>query len=181
MYRDPEAWNLLMDKLTAAMISYLRAQIQAGVDAVQLFDSWIGCLSPQDYEQYVLPHSRRIFKELENTKVPRIHFGTGTSNLLEDMKQAGGDVFGVDWRIPIDLAWQRLGHDVAIQGNLDPAVLLADVNLIKSRAADIVRRVGGTPGHIFNLGHGMSPDTPPENVIKLAKFVHSSTQKSFRD
>jgi uroporphyrinogen decarboxylase len=176
MYRDPETWNLLLDKLATAMIRYLRAQIRAGVDAVQLFDSWVGCLDTQDYEQYVLPHSRRIFKALESAGVPRIHFGTGTSELLGSMKQAGGDVFGVDWRIPIDVAWQRLGHDVAIQGNLDPAVLLAGSDLIRSRAAEILRRVDSTPGHIFNLGHGMLPETNPQNVVDLVKFVHSATQ-----
>jgi uroporphyrinogen decarboxylase len=177
MYRDHETWDLLLDKLATAMIRYLRAQIQAGVDAVQLFDSWIGCLNSQDYEQYVLPHSRRIIRELESTAVPKIHFGTGTSDLLESMKQAGGDVFGVDWRIPIDVAWQRLGHDVAIQGNLDPAVLLADSNFIKSRAADILTRAGSTPGHIFNLGHGMLPATNPQSVIDLVQFVHDATWK----
>jgi len=181
MYRDPEAWNLLMEKLALAMTSYLRAQIRAGADAVQLFDSWIGCLNSQDYDQYVLPYSRRIFNELEDTKVPRIHFGTGTSSLLKSMRQAGGDVFGVDWRIPIDIAWERVGHDVAIQGNLDPAVLLADFSFVESRAADILRRVNRAPGHIFNLGHGMLPDTHPGNVIKLVKYVHGLTQKQIRE
>jgi uroporphyrinogen decarboxylase len=179
MYREPKAWELLMEKLTDAMVSYLRAQIQAGVDAVQLFDSWVGCLNSRDYEQYVLPHSRRIFKALENTGVPKIHFGTGTSDLLESMKQAGGDVIGVDWRIPIDIAWQRLGHEVAIQGNLDPAVLLADSDLIKSRAEDILKRVGSSPGHIFNLGHGMLPDINPQNVIDLVGFVHGAAQSAW--
>lgn len=177
MYREPKAWDLLMEKLTDAMTSYLQAQIQAGVDAVQLFDSWIGCLNSQDYDQYVLPHSRRIFRALESTAVPKIHFGTGTSDLLESMKRAGGDVIGVDWRIPIDVAWQRLGHDMAIQGNLDPAVLLADSDLVKSRAENILKRVGSTPGHIFNLGHGMLPDTNPQSVIDLVEFVHGATQK----
>ena len=177
MYRDPETWDLLMKKLASAMTSYLEAQIDAGADAVQLFDSWVGCLNSQDYDQYVLPYSRMIFKELEKTNVPLIHFGTGTSNLLENMKQAGGDVFGVDWRIPIDLAWQRLGHDVAIQGNLDPTVLLANFNLIQSRAADILKRANEMPGHIFNLGHGMLPETQPANVIELVKYVHDSTRK----
>ncbi len=176
MYRDPKTWRTLMDKLTAAMANYLRAQIRAGVDAIQLFDSWVGCLSPQDYREYVLPYSQRIFRELENAGVPRIHFGTGTSSLLEEMKEAGGDVFGVDWRIPIDLAWQRLGHEVSIQGNLDPAILLADVELIKSHAADILARTSGRPGHIFNLGHGMLPEIPPEHVIELVKFVHNTKQ-----
>ena len=176
MYRDPKTWRTLMDKLTAAMANYLRAQIRAGVDAIQVFDSWVGCLSPQDYREYVLPYSQRIFNELENAGVPRIHFGTGTSSLLEEMREAGGDVFGVDWRIPIDLAWQRLGHEVSIQGNLDPAILLADIELIKSHAADILARTSGRQGHIFNLGHGMLPETPPDHVIELVKFVHNIKQ-----
>ena len=129
MYRDPETWRTLMEKLATAMTVYLRSQVSSGVDAVQLFDSWIGCLSPQDYREYALPYSKRIFQDLEDTGVPRIHFGTGTSTLLEGMKEAGGDVFGVDWRIPIDQAWERLGPKVAIQGNLDPAALLSDISL----------------------------------------------------
>jgi len=173
MYRDQEAWNTLLEKLATAMSKYLQAQITAGVDAVQLFDSWVGCLSPQDYNQYVLPYSKRIFQDLDSQGVPRIHFGTGTSNLLGEMRQAGGDVFGVDWRIPIDIAWERLGHDVAIQGNLDPTVLLADADLVKSHAEDILTRIKGAPGHIFNLGHGMLPDTSPEVAVGLVKFVHS--------
>ena len=172
MYRDPETWRILMQKLATAMAAFLRAQIRSGVDAVQLFDSWIGCLSPQDYREYVLPYSRRVFKDLEATGVPRIHFGTGASTLLECMKEAGGDVFGVDWRIPIDQAWERLGHDVAIQGNLDPAALLADTSFIKSRAKDILIRTKGALGHIFNLGHGILPETPVQNAVELVKFVH---------
>ena len=172
MYRDPETWRVLMEKLATAMAVYLRAQIRSGVDAVQLFDSWIGCLSPQDYAEYALPYSKRIFQDLEDTGVPRIHFGTGTSTLLEGMKEAGGDAFSVDWRIPIDQAWQRLGQDVAIQGNLDPTALLADTRLLKSRAKDILIRTRGTPGHIFNLGHGILPETPVHNAVELVKFVH---------
>jgi uroporphyrinogen decarboxylase len=160
------------------MSLYLQAQIRAGVDAVQLFDSWVGCLSPQDYREYVLPYSRRIMKDLEGTGVPRIHFGTGTSNFLGEMKEAGGDVFSIDWRIPIDVAWQRLGADVAIQGNLDPTVLMADQSLIESQAATILKRVGGRPGHIFNLGHGMLPEVPTEKVVELVKFVHESTKRT---
>lgn len=178
MYRDPKTWHALMNELATAMANYLRAQVKAGVDVVQLFDSWVGCLSPHDYHQYVLPHSRRIFKELEGIGVPRIHFGTGTSNLLEEMKQAGGDVFGVDWRIPIDVAWGRLGSGVGIQGNLDPAVLLGTSELIKSQAREILMRTKGRVGHIFNLGHGMLPETSPQKVIGLVNFVHDSTQSS---
>ena len=178
MYRDPKTWQLLMDALSTGMSLYLQAQIRAGVDAVQLFDSWVGCLSPQDYREYVLPYSRRIMKDLEGTGVPRIHFGTGTSNFLGEMKEAGGDVFSIDWRIPIDVAWQRLGADVAIQGNLDPTVLMADQTLIESQAATILKRVGGRPGHIFNLGHGMLPEVPTEKVVELVKFVHESTKRT---
>jgi uroporphyrinogen decarboxylase len=178
MYNDSKTWELLMDKLAAAMTNYLRAQIQAGVDAIQLFDSWIGFLSPQDYRRYVLSYSQRIFKKLEGSGIPRIHFARGASNLLEEMKLAGGDVFSVDWTIPIDVAWQRLGHDVGIQGNLDPAVLLADIDLIKSEAADILKRVGRRVGHVFNLGHGILPQTSPEKVKELVKFVHGFNGES---
>jgi uroporphyrinogen decarboxylase len=178
MYRDPKTWQLLMSKLSTGMSHYLQAQIRAGVDAIQLFDSWVGCLSPQDYKEYVLPYSQRIMNDIEATGVPRIHFGTGTSNFLEEMKEAGGDVFSVDWRIPIDVAWQRLGGDVAIQGNLDPAVLTADQILIKSQTAAILKRVGDRAGHIFNLGHGMLPETPTEKIVQLVKYVHESTKRT---
>jgi uroporphyrinogen decarboxylase len=178
MYRDPQTWNVLMRKLAESMTKYLQAQIDAGVDAIQVFDSWVGCLSPQDYRAYALPYSQRILKSLERSGVPRIHFGTGTSNFLEEMKSAGGDVFSVDWRIPIDTAWRRLGDDVAVQGNLDPAAILADTELLKSFAADILRRVGGRRGHIFNLGHGMLPGAPAERVAELVRFIHETTQLS---
>jgi len=177
MYRDPETWRTLMDKLTTVTTSYLTSQIHAGVDAIQVFDSWVGCLSPQDYREYVLPYSKRVFIDLENAGVPRIHFGTGTSNLLAEMKEAGGDVFGVDWRIPVDEAWQRLGYDVSVQGNLDPAVLLGDIALIKSHAADILRRASGRTGHIFNLGRGMLPSVQVEKVVELVRFVHNFAQE----
>lgn len=176
MYREPKAWHVLMDKLATAMSGYLRAQVEAGVDVVQLFDSWAGCLSPQDYRQYVFPYSQRIFKNLEATGVPRIHFGTGTATLLEEMKRAGGDVFGVDWRIPIDVAWERLGYDVGIQGNLDPTVLLGDFELAKSQTTEILERIKRRPGHIFNLGHGMLPDTSPDMAARIVKFVHDATR-----
>jgi len=178
MYRDPKTWHALMEKLSDSMAAYLLAQVKAGVELVQLFDSWVGCLSPQDYHNYVLPYSQRIFKRLEDTGVPRIHFGTGTANLLEEMKIAGGDVFGIDWRIPIDIAWERLGYDVAIQGNLDPATLLGTMELVKSASADILRRVAGREGHIFNLGHGMPPEASTENVAELVNFVHDATSTS---
>lgn len=175
MYKNPETWHLLMDKLSTSMGTYLRAQAGAGVDAVQLFDSWVGCLSPTDYHTYVLPYSQKVFSYLRGRAIPCIHFGTGTATILEEMRQAGGDVFSIDWRIPIDVAWRKLGYDVAIQGNLDPTVLLADTDLIKSRAADILTRVGNRSGHIFNLGHGILPETPQENVRQLVEFVHEYT------
>ena len=174
MYQDPSAWDSLLEKLATAMSLYLQAQIHAGVDAVQLFDSWVGCLSPTDYHRYVLPHSHQIFESLKDSGIPRIHFGTGTSTLLEEMKQAGGDVFSIDWRIPIDQAWQRLGESVAVQGNLDPAVLLANTKIIEAHATEILKRTSHRLGHIFNLGHGMLPDTPTENVIELVRFIHNT-------
>jgi uroporphyrinogen decarboxylase len=180
MYRDPKTWHALMEKLANSMAAYLLAQVDAGVDAIQVFDSWVGCLNPQDYRTYVLPYSQRIFQKLEASGVPRIHFGTGTSNFLEEMKLAGGDVFSVDWRIPIDEAWRRLGYDVAVQGNLDPAAMLADIELLKSFAADVLRRANGRCGHIFNLGHGMLPETSAETAAQLVKFVHKTTQTNLR-
>ena len=178
MYRDPKTWHVLMEKLADGMAAYLLAQIDAGVELVQVFDSWVGCLSPHDYRNYVLPYSQRLFKRLEASGVPRIHFGTGTSNFLEEMKMAGGDVISVDWRIPIDVAWSRLGPDISIQGNLDPAALLADFDLVKSFTTDILQRVNGRRGHIFNLGHGMLPGASAESVAALVRFVHESTRES---
>ena len=175
MYTNPATWHLLMDKLSTSMGAYLRAQANAGVDAVQLFDSWVGCLGPTDYHTYVLPYSQKVFSYLNGREIPCIHFGTGTATILEEMRQAGGDVFSIDWRIPIDVAWRKLGYEVAIQGNLDPAVLLTESDLIRSRAADILMRVGNRSGHIFNLGHGILPETPQENVRQLVAFVHEHT------
>lgn len=174
MYGQPAVWARLLTKLSEMVAEYLQAQIRAGVDAVQLFDSWSGCLSPSDYEEFVLPYSRTIFDKLEGKGVPRIHFGVGTAGILKMMRRAGGDVFGVDWRIPIDEAWALLG-DVAIQGNLDPATLLGNPGLIESRAKEVLVRIGGRPGHVFNLGHGVLPQTQPENLRNLVGFVHSST------
>lgn len=176
MYGQPAVWARLLTKLSEMVAEYLQAQIRAGVDAVQLFDSWSGCLSPSDYEEFVLPYSRTIFDKLEGKGVPRIHFGVGTAGILKMMRRAGGDVFGVDWRIPIDEAWALLG-DVAIQGNLDPATLLGNPGLIESRAKEVLVRIGGRPGHVFNLGHGVLPQTQPENLRNLVGFVHSSTTR----
>jgi uroporphyrinogen decarboxylase len=176
MYGHPAAWHRLCDKLSAVVADYLSAQIDAGVDAVQLFDSWVGALSPADYREFALPHTRCIFQAI-GTRVPTIHFGTGTAMLLEDIRDAGGDVIGVDWRIPLDAAWQRIGFDHAVQGNLDPTVLLGPSHRMLGQTDDILARAGGRPGHIFNLGHGILPSTPVEHVQMLAQYVHSSSRR----
>jgi uroporphyrinogen decarboxylase len=177
MYREPEAWHRLMDKLARVVTGYLRQQIQAGAQAVQLFDSWVGCLSPGDYAEYVLPHVQLIFEGLQRERVPLIYFGTGTAMLLPLMHKAGANVLGVDWRVQIDDAWATIGHDVAIQGNLDPVVLFAPQHEIERRVEDILRRVQGRPGHIFNLGHGILPNTPVENVAAAVELVHKLSQQ----
>jgi uroporphyrinogen decarboxylase len=168
-----------MEKLSEVLILYLNAQIRSGVQAVQIFDSWVGCLSPTDYGRYVMPHSKRVIDGVDRT-VPLIHFGTATSTLLEGMKKAGGDVIGVDWRVDLGEAWSRIGYDAAIQGNLDPVVLLSSIDVIKEEAKRILDRAGNRPGHIFNLGHGILPDTPVENVVALVDMVHelSSSRKA---
>jgi len=176
MHQNPQAWDRLMEKLSEVLIRYLNAQIRSGVQAVQLFDSWVGCLSPTDYERYVLPHSKRVIDGVDRT-VPLIHFGTTTSTLLEGMKKAGGDVIGVDWRVDLGEAWSRIGYDVAIQGNLDPVVLLSSIDVIKEEAKRILDRAGNRPGHIFNLGHGILPDTPVENVVALVDMVHEYSSR----
>ncbi len=177
MYREPEAWHKLMDKLARVVTGYLRRQIRAGAQAVQLFDSWVGCLSAGDYAEYVLPHVQLIFEGLKHENVPTIHFGTGTAGLLKLMKEAGGTVIGVDWRVHLDEAWATVGHDVAVQGNLDPVVLFAPLHEIERRVEDILRRAAGRSGHIFNLGHGILPNTPVENVAAAAEFVHKLSQR----
>ncbi|MDE3087791.1 MAG: uroporphyrinogen decarboxylase [Chloroflexota bacterium] len=171
MHCDPAAWHTLMDKLAQTIAAYLLAQIRAGAQAVQLFDSWIGALSPRDYREYVLPHSKKIFDAIAPTGLPRIHFGTGTATLLELMRDAGGDVIGVDWRVPLGQAWQRLG-DIALQGNLDPAVMLTSPDIIERHACEILAQAKDRCGHIFNLGHGVLPNTPIENVDRLVEVVH---------
>jgi uroporphyrinogen decarboxylase len=172
MYSAPEVWHALMEKLSCVLSEYLVAQIRAGAQAVQVFDSWVGALSPQDYENFVLPYSRRVLSAASAENVPVIHFGTNTTTLLLLMKRAGGDVIGLDWRIPLDDGWARLGHDVAVQGNLDPALLFAPLPEIKKRVHDVLRRAGGRPGHIFNLGHGILQHTPVENVKAVVDLVH---------
>jgi uroporphyrinogen decarboxylase len=172
MYRNQAAWDLLMGKLTETIVAYLKSQVEAGAQAVQLFDSWIGCLSPLDYRRYVLPYSKKIFQALRDAEIPSIHFGTGTAGLLPLMAEAGGDVVGVDWRISLDEAWQAIGTGAGIQGNLDPVALMAPPPLLREKASDIMDRAGNRPGHIFNLGHGILPTTPEDSVKALADFVH---------
>ena len=176
MYDQPDLWKLLLSKLSQIVATYLHAQIRVGVDAVMLFDSWSGCLSPADYRDFVLPYNQKILADLSGNNVPRILFGVGTAGILDEMRKTESDVFGVDWRLPIDNAWRVLG-ETAIQGNLDPATLLASDSLIEERTKDILGRVRGKPGHIFNLGHGVLPETKPEKAKRLVQFVHDSTKK----
>jgi uroporphyrinogen decarboxylase len=177
MYGHPDDWHRLCEAFAAVVADYLTAQIDAGVDAVQVFDSWVGTLSPADYREFALPHTQRIFSAISG-RVPTIHFGTGTATMLEELREAGGDVIGVDWRIPIDEAWRRIGDDRAVQGNLDPTVLLGPPQRMFSQTDDILARVGGRPGHIFNLGHGILPSTPVEHVQMLAQYVHSAARRT---
>ncbi len=177
MYGEPKAWHQLMDKFARVITGYLRRQIKAGAQAIQLFDSWVGCLSVGDYVEYVQPHVQLIFEGLKREGVPMIHFGTGTSAMLRQIRQAGGDVIGVDWRINLDEAWATVGHDVAVQGNLDPLALFAPLHEIERRVEDILRRAGGRPGHIFNLGHGILPTTPIEHVAATIDMVHKLSQR----
>lgn len=174
MFAAPAFWRGLMDRLADATLAYLRAQVRAGAEAVMLFDSWVGGLAPWDYEEFVLPYSRRVLEGLADLGVPRIHFGTGTATLLPLLAAAGADVVGVDWRIGLDQAWAAVGWDRAVQGNLDPTVLLGPWELVERRAADVLRRAGGRPGHVFNLGHGLLPDTPLDTVRRLVEFVHEA-------
>jgi uroporphyrinogen decarboxylase len=171
MYNDSGAWHAMMQTIAASLVKYLNAQIAAGAQAVQLFDSWVGCLSPDDYREFVLPHTRAVIQGV-TPGVPVIHFGTGTATLLELMREAGGDVIGLDWRVRLDEGWQRVGHDVAVMGNLDPVTLFATQDVLKAQAGKILDQAGKRPGHIFNLGHGILPETPVENVIALVEMVH---------
>jgi uroporphyrinogen decarboxylase len=177
MYREPAAWRELMERLARSITRYLNSQIAAGAQAVQLFDSWVGCLSPADYRQFVLPYVRTIAAGLA-PGVPLIHFGTGNPALLPLMAEAGGDVIGVDWRIDVGDAWRTVGYDRALQGNLDPAVLLGDRAAIVAQAGAVLSAAAHRPGHIFNLGHGVLQQTPVDNVRALVDFVHESTQTS---
>ncbi|MBI1294053.1 uroporphyrinogen decarboxylase [bacterium] len=178
MYNDPDAWHMLMDKLATVVGEYMRAQAHAGAQVLQLFDSWVGSLSPTDYREFVLPYSRRAIEMAQETGVPIIHFGTDTAGILHLIKETGGDVIGVDWRIDLDVAWQGLGDDVAVQGNLDPVTLFAPWPELQKRAQIVLDQVGGRPGHIFNLGHGILPQTPVDNVKRLVDFVHEYSSRS---
>jgi uroporphyrinogen decarboxylase len=171
MYRDAGAWRALMERLARTLAKYINGQIDAGVQAVQIFDTWVGCLGPADYRDYVQPYTRMMLQAVK-PEVPIIHFGTGTAMLLEAMRDAGGDIMGVDSHVELDEAWQRLGDGVAIQGNLDPIVLYGEQDFIRMRVKRILNQAAYRTGHIFNLGHGLLPDTPYENVVALVKMVH---------
>jgi uroporphyrinogen decarboxylase len=178
MYSAPEVFHALMEKLSVVLSDYLVAQIRAGAQAVQVFDSWVGTLSPQDYELFVLPYSQKVLEAAKSENVPVIHFGTNTTTLLHLMKRAGGDVIGLDWRVPLEDGWALLGQDIAVQGNLDPALLFAPLPEIKTRVHDILRRAEGRPGHIFNLGHGILQNTPVDNVKSVVDMVHEYSVQS---
>jgi uroporphyrinogen decarboxylase len=172
MYSHPQTWHALMEKLSGVLSDYLVAQIRAGAQAVQIFDSWVGVLNPSDYQNFVLPYSQKVLTAAKNAGVPVIHFGTNTTTLLPLMKRAGGDVIGLDWRIPLDNGWSLLGDDVAVQGNLDPIALFAPLPELKARVHDVLRRANGRPGHIFNLGHGILQHTPVDHVKAVVEMVH---------
>ncbi len=172
MYEAPQVWHGLMGKLAEVVVRYLKAQIAAGAQAVQVFDSWVGCLAPDDYQQFVLPHSKYVMEGLKSEGVPVIHFANNGATLLDMVKQAGGDVIGLDWRLDLGEAWERLGYDVAVQGNLDPFALFAPHAVIETKVKHILAKAGKRPGHIFNLGHGINKETPVENVRCLVEAVH---------
>ena len=175
MYAEPDAWNALMAKLAEVVRRYLHAQIAAGAECVQLFDSWVGQLSPADYREYVQPHVAHVLGGI--TEVPVIHFGTGTHSLLELQRDAGGDVIGLDWRTPLEDGWKRVGYDRAVQGNLDPTVLFAPLDVVKKHAKRVLDAAGGRAGHVFNLGHGILPETPVDTVKALVDYVHEASAR----
>jgi uroporphyrinogen decarboxylase len=175
MYEDAAAWHRLASLLAEVVADYLRAQVEAGAQALQLFDSWVGALDEADYREYALPYVRRIFDALADLDVPMIHFGTGTGHLLRAQREAGGSVIGVDWRTPLDEARRQLGEGVALQGNLDPTLLFAPRQRLLERVDDVLRRAGGRPGHVFNLGHGILPGTPLDAVAAVVDHVHATS------
>ncbi len=176
MHSSPAVWTSLMETLSKSLVAYVNAQIEAGAQAIQLFDSWVGCLSPADYKTYVLPHTQYVMRHL-TPGTPVIHFGTGNAALLDLMKEAGGDVIGLDWRVELGETWDRLGH-VAVQGNMDPALLLSEPAAIRKEARRILDQAAGRPGHIFNLGHGVLPQTPVDHVKALVYMVHELSEKA---
>ena len=178
MYSQPQAWDELLSKLVAVTSAYACAQVEAGADAIQVFDSWVGCLSVEDYRKFVLPRTKELIQSLKASGAPVIYFGTDSSTLLPSMKETGADVIGLDWRIPLDEGWKLLGNRGAVQGNLDPVLLFADWKQVKAGAARILHQAGSRSGHIFNLGHGILPETPVENVRALAQYVQEQTTKA---
>ena len=177
MYGEPELWHALMERLSEITLAFLRLQVEAGASAVQLFDSWVGAVAPEDYREFVLPHTSRIFAGLAELGVPRIHFGVGTGELLGLLGEAGADVVGVDWRVPLDEAAVRVGAGKALQGNLDPAVLLAPWEVVERRARDVLTRGRVAEGHVFNLGHGVLPATDPDQLARLTDLVHEASAR----
>jgi uroporphyrinogen decarboxylase len=171
MYEEPETWKLLMEKVSTVLIDYLKMQVAAGAQALQIFDSWIGCVTPEDYREYILPYCQKVMNALKDLDVPVINFSTGTSSMLDVIAQAGGDVMSFDWRINIDQARDIIGWEKPVQGNMDPVVLFAPIPVIKKRVHDIMQRVGGKPGHIFNLGHGILQHTPVDHVKAVVDMV----------
>jgi uroporphyrinogen decarboxylase len=178
MYNSPQAWDELMSKLVAVTSAYALEQVRAGADVVQVFDSWVGCLSVEDYRRYVLPRTTELIKRLQSTGAPVIYFGTDSTSLLPSMKETGAEVIGIDWRIPLEDGWRSMGFRGAVQGNLDPVVLFAEWNEIRPRAEKVLKGANGRAGHIFNLGHGILPETPVGNVKALAAFVKEYSAKS---
>ena len=172
MLGEPETWAALMTWLCDAVVAFLRANAAAGADALQLFDSWVGALSAADYARHVRPYTQHIFAQLQDLGVPLVHFGTGTAHLLDQMKDDGGTVIGLDWRVPLDRAWDAVGHHLGVQGNLDPAVLSAPLPVVEEAARDVLRRAAGRPGHVFNLGHGLLPQTPLAAIERVVETVH---------
>ena len=177
MYRSPAAWDELMKKLVAVLAEYAAEQVRAGADVVQVFDSWVGCLGVEDYRRSVLPHTSELVGRVRKTGAPVIYFGTDSATLLPSMQETGAEVIGLDWRIPLDEGWRALGFRGAVQGNLDPVLLFADKKELRARAHEVLQRAGGRPGHIFNLGHGILPETPVENVRALVEFVHEYSEE----
>lgn len=178
MYNQPRAWDALMEKLISVLAEYTEEQVRAGADVVQVFDSWVGCLSVDDYRRYALPRTKELVQRLKKTGAPVIYFGTDSTTLLPSMQETGADVIGLDWRVPLDEGWKLLGNRGAVQGNLDPIALFAPQSEIRARVADIIQRAGGRPGHIFNLGHGIVPETPVENVKALLEMVHELSART---